>query len=188
MKSNKLDQVWNKIEEDLQLHYTEENREALYKAIQDLPAFICPKDLWSSIENEIQPKKLTWQKKYYAYAAAVIVFILGSMFYLQTQFKPSTPIQYASANITEYNLNQLADTSNATFDELKNATCNYKPSYCTSEEFKNYETEYQELIAMQEDILMKAKHFDGGEQMEAMLLKIESRKKNIEQELIVKLN
>jgi hypothetical protein len=188
MDQQKLDKLWQNIEADLQLTYSENNREALLKAILELPEYKAPEKVWTSIDMQLTKNsvRISWKK--YLSIAAMITVILSLAYLFQTKWEGANSIQYTQVPINSYDISNLADTNSTTFNDLKSITCNIQPSYCTSSEFMNYESEYNELLNMQESILQKASLYDGGEHLENMLLKIESRKKDIEQELIAKLN
>lgn len=186
MKPKKLDDIWNRIEVDLKFDAEEIGREHLYKALSELPEFLAPDHVWSRIENNIDQPKLRLKRTYWV-AAASVLFLIGMFIFVKQQRKQA-PILFAKVELSKESHYQFADTSAAVFTELKEATCSIKPSYCLSEQFIQSESEYKELLAMQSDILEHANMYDNSDQMDAMLLKLEDRKKTIEQELMAQLN
>lgn len=187
MKPKKLDDLWHRIEADLRFDTEELGREHLYHALSELPEFLAPDHVWPQIEKNIDQPKLRFKRTYGVVAAASVLFLVGMFMFIQHQRK-QTPIQFAKVELSKESHDPPADTSAAVFTELKEATCSIKPSYCLSERFIQSETEYKELLAMQSDILEHANMYDNSDQMDAMLLKLEDRKKSIEQELMAQLN
>lgn len=187
MKPSKLDHIWNQIEDDLLFQYDEYHRDALQMAIQNLPTYLAPDSVWTNIEKNIDNKSLVVRWKNLLLVAAILVMLLSASLWFQ-QLMVEPKVLYTKANLNEVSLTNLTDTSSSIFKELKEATCSIKPSYCLSDDFIQAESEYNELLAMQEDILKHANVYDNGDQMEMMMLKLEDRKKTIEQELIAQLN
>jgi hypothetical protein len=187
MKKNKLDNIWDKIADDLSLNYKESNREALSKAIQELPKYKAPAKVWINIENQLKTKaKVEKLPNMYLLAASLALLIGLSIFVYNASNK--NKIQYARGTSINNNLYEIADTSSSCFNKILNSTCSIKPNYCASNEFKSFEKEYQTLEIMQQKILKQAAHYDNDDELESMLLKIENQKKNIEQRLIEQIN
>ena len=187
MKKNKLDKIWDKIEADLGLNYKESNREALLKAIQKLPEYKAPAKVWINIEKQLKVKtNANGFSKIYLIAASFALLIGLSVFVYNTGYR--SKIQYTSGTSINNNLYEIADTSSTVFSKILNNSCSVKPSYCASNEFKSFEKEYQSLELMEQKILKQAAHYDNEDDLELMLLKIENKKKNIEQRLIEQIN
>ncbi len=187
MNKKNIDHIWDQIEEDLAIDYQELNKEFLYQAIQQLPTYKAPDRCWSVIDQELGKSKRFSVYSYLKMAAVVLVMIAISIL-IQYNLSPKSPTQYAKVYDQSINLYEISDTSDNVFVELKNSTCSIKPEYCKSEEFKQFEQSYTELEHMQQEILAKSADYDNADQFETMLLKIESQKKDIQQELILQLN
>ena len=84
------ERLWRQIESNIKIDglYLEHNREALNRAIQNLPDLMPEKDIWALLQNNINvyiPR--TDQRKLYKYISriAAIVIILISTFILLNQ-------------------------------------------------------------------------------------------------------
>lgn len=188
MKKNKLDLIWDKIADDLNLSYTESNKEALYKAIQELPTYKAPAHIWSKIEHDLIPRTKYFSLSKPFLAAASVVVILSLSFIIYRLVNVDSSVSYSKVTTNSNNLSEIADTTSTVFTRIINSSCDIKPSYCASAEFKSFEKEYQDLEKMQEKILRQADQYDNDSDLELMLLKIENQKKIIEQHLIEQIN
>ena len=188
MKKDRLDSLWEHIEHDLDSKYTELQKENLYAAIHNLPIYNAPDSCWINMEKELSTtKKRYWLHPYLKLAAiSLLVLFIGIL--IQRKLNIEKPTYYAKVYEPSMNLYNIADTTNDDFAKLKNSTCNIRPDYCESDEFKQAEMAYSELNDMQAEILQKSSIYDNDDELETMLLKIETRKKAIQQELIQQLN
>jgi hypothetical protein len=185
MKKNKLDHIWDKIADDLSLQYQESNREALIKAIQNLPNYKAPAKVWLNIEAELsKPSKIKKLPQVYAIAASLCLLLGLGYVVMKSIVNSSDKVHYTKVENYNNNLYEIADTTSSVFTKILNSTCGIKPSYCASAEFKNFEKEYKNLELMQAKILNQAHQYDNENELESMLLKIENQKKSIEQHLI----
>jgi hypothetical protein len=188
MKKNKLNHIWDKISDDLNLSYTENNKEALYKAIQELPVYEAPEHMWLKIEKNLNPKTKIFRLSKSMLVAATVALIFGLSFFINKMASVESKVQYSKVNSNSNNLYNIADTSSTVFSKIITSSCEIKPTYCTSAEFKSFEKEYKDLELMQDKILKQANQYDNESDLELMLLKIENQKKNIEQYLIEQIN
>lgn len=188
MKKNPIDSLWEHIEQDLSVEYKELHKENLYSAIHQLPTYQAPESCWMNIEASLSStQKRFWLQPYFKIAAAVVI-LLGIGNLVQQKMSQQKHTYYATVYAPEVNLYNLADTASDSFDKIKNSACNLRPDFCQSDEFKQAETTYSELNEMQAQILQKSSMYDNDDELENMLLKIASRKKAIQQELIQQLN
>lgn len=187
MNKKKLDHIWNHIEEDLAIDYQELNKEFLYQAIQQLPTYQAPDRCWAVIDQELGKSK-KFSVYTYLKMAAVVIVLLAIGVLIQYNLGTKVATQYAKVYDQSIDLYQISDTTHDVFVKLKNSTCTIKPEFCNSEEFKQFELTYNELEQMQQKILAKSADYDNADQFEIMLLKIETQKKDIQQELIQQLN
>lgn len=183
MKENKLDKLWENIQTDLELNYQEFNREALNKAIHQLPIYHAPEKIWLNVEQQLSPAKVFFfAPKYLKIAASVIVLLgIGLSFWIGNT--TDSVHYYAEKNAVTIDLTTIADTTNNSFEKLKNATCQINPGVCTSPEFQMMTQQYHELINYQNKILQQSKISDD-ENLQEMLLKIETQKKQIQQQMM----
>ena len=189
MKKNKLDHIWGKIADDLSLSYIESNREALIKAINNLPDYKAPEIVWLNIEAQLNAKsKIKNLPQIYLVAATISILIGLSYLLYNKVVNRDESIHYTKVDGNSNNLYDIADTSSTVFTKIMSSTCGIKPSYCASAEFKSFEKEYKELEMMQAKILNQAHQYDNENELESMLLKIENQKKSIEQRLIEQIN
>jgi hypothetical protein len=188
MQKNKLDHIWNKIADDLNLSYLEDNRESLARAIQELPKYKAPEAVWLKIETELSIKLKVKKHARFYLAAASIALLIGLTVFVFYNTNTMNQIHYVNTTNKTINLYEIADTSSSVFSKIMNSSCSIKPSYCASNEFKSYEKQYQALETMQQKILKQAVYYDNENELETMLLKIENQKKNIEQLLIAQIN
>lgn len=183
MKKNKLDNIWDNINSDLELNYQETNRDALIKAIHQLPDYKAPDRIWNNIETTIHTPKIKIFTPYRLKIAASIIGLLGiglGIFF----WNGSEKINYYTESKSEtIDLISITDTTNSSFEKLKNATCQIKPGICNSTEFKTITHDYNDLIKYQNEILQQSKISDD-ESLQAMLIKIEEQKKHIQQQMI----
>lgn len=188
MKENNLNNIWNKIADDLSLSYQESNREALSKAIHDLPQFEAPEHVWKKIETELNRKTKVINLTRVTGIAASLLILLGLGFMLIKLSSNDNKIQYTKTLDATNNWYEIADTSSNVFNKIINSTCGIKPTYCASAEFKSFEEQYKSLELMQEKILKQANQYDNDSDLEEMLIRIENQKKSIEKHLIEQIN
>ncbi|HPI53935.1 MAG TPA: hypothetical protein PLU10_04535 [Chitinophagaceae bacterium] len=188
MKKDRLDSLWEHIEHDLNSKYTELQKENLYAAINNLPTYKAPDSCWLNIQEELTTTKKRYWLQPYLKLAAISLLVLSIGILIQRKLSVEKPTYYAKVYESAMNLYTIADTTNDAFTKLKNSTCNIRPDYCESDEFKQAEMAYGELNEMQAEILQKSSIYDNDDELETMLLKIETRKKAIQQELIQQLN
>lgn len=189
MKKKKLDRIWDNIEYDLILSYKESNRDAIVKAIHNLPQYKAPEKVWTKIENQLNINSKVGKRPRFFLMAAALSLIIGFSFILVLN-KGTTheKIHYTQAKSNSNNFYEIADTSSSVLTKIISASCGINPVYCASAEFKDFQKEYKTLEHMQVIILKKASSYDNEKEVETMLIKIENQKKSIEQHLIDQIN
>jgi hypothetical protein len=183
MKENKLDNIWDNINSDLELKYQETNREALIKAIHQLPFNKAPDRIWNEMEANIHKQKIKFLTPYRLKIAASVIGLLGIGLGLLFWNSNEKVNYYSEQKPESIDLTSISDTTNSSFEKLKNATCQIKPGVCNSTEFKTITHDYSDLIQYQNKILQQSKISDD-ENLQAMLIKIEEQKKQIQQQMI----
>ena len=153
------------------------------KAINNLPVYSASDKIWKQIDSRIHQPKIKFFSSRKMSIAASIVGLLGIAIGFLV-WNHSSKINFYAVKATEnIDLMSISDTSTASFEKIKNATCQLKPNYCSSDEFKNLTKQYDELINDQHRILLQSKISDD-ENLQQMLLKIENQKKEIQQQMI----